>query len=82
MYVHTNNLYSNAICEYLPYSDIRISNDILIGDVLNTSDESYIGYMVALALSFPKQLHAFLKQFVPCPPNITPTTEWFSDYQK
>ena len=38
--------------------------------------------MVEVALSCPKQLHALLKQFVPCPPNITPNTEWFSDYQK
>ena len=70
------------MCEYLPYSDIKINNDILIDDVLNTSDETDIGYMVEVDLSFPKQIHGLLKQFVPCPEHITPNKEWFSDYQK
>ena len=70
------------MCEYLPYSDIKINNDILIDDVLNTSDETDIGYMVEVDLSFPKQIHGLLKQFVPCPEHITPNKEWFSDYQR
>ena len=38
--------------------------------------------MVEVDLSFPKDIHELLKQFVPCPENIIPNTEWFSDYQK
>ena len=46
LYVDANNLYGKAMCEYLPYSGIKLNNDILIDDDLNTTYESYIGYMV------------------------------------
>ena len=69
------------MCEYLPYSDININNDILIDDDLSTPYESDIGYMVEVDFSFPKPIHEVLNQFVACPETITPTKEWFSDYQ-
>jgi hypothetical protein len=31
------------MCQHLPYSDIKLTNDILIDDVLNTPDDSDIG---------------------------------------
>ena len=69
------------MCQHLPYSDIKLNNDILFDDVVNTPDESDIGYMVEVDLSFPKAIHELLKQFVPCPENIIPKTEWFNEYQ-
>ena len=81
LYVDANNLYGKAMCEYLPYSGIKSNNDISIDDDLNTPYESYIGYMVYVDLSFPKPIHEVLNQFVACPETITPTKEWFSDYQ-
>ena len=82
LYIDANNLYGLAMCQYLPYSDIKLNNDILFDDGINTSDDSDIGYMVEVDLSFPKEIHELLKQFVPCPENIIPKTEWFSEYQK
>jgi hypothetical protein len=82
LYVDANNLYGLAICQHLPYSDIKSTNDILIDDVLNTPDDSDIGYMVELDLSFPKEIHELLTQFVPCPENLKPTKEWFNEYQQ
>jgi hypothetical protein len=38
--------------------------------------------MVEVDLSFPKETHELLKQFVPRPETIKPKTEWFSDYQQ
>jgi hypothetical protein len=70
------------MCKHLPYSDIKINKDISIKDVLKTSDESYIGYIVEVDISFPKYMHELFKQFVPCPENIKPNQEWLSDYQK
>jgi hypothetical protein len=46
LYVDANNLYGLAMTQHLPYGDIKITNDILIDDVLNTPDDSDIGYMV------------------------------------
>ena len=68
--------------QHLPYSDIKINNDIKIEDVIKTPDDADIGYMVEVDISFPPQIHELLKQFVPCPENIIPKTEWFSEYQK
>ena len=42
------------MCQHLPYSDITINNDISYDGVIKTSDESDIGYMVEVELSFPK----------------------------
>ena len=54
LYVDANNLDGLAMCQHLPYSAIKINNDISYADVVNTSDESDIGYMVEVELSFPK----------------------------
>jgi hypothetical protein len=69
------------MCQHLPYSNIKIDNDILLDDVIDTPDDSDIGYMVEVDIAFPKDMHELLKQCVPCPENITPTKEWYSDYQ-
>ena len=61
---------------------LKINTDILVDDVIHTSDESYMGYLVEVDLSFSKEIHELWKQFVSCPENIIPNTEWFSDYQK
>ena len=64
------------MCQHLPYSDITINNDISYDGVIKTSDESDIGYMVEVELSFPREIHDFLKQqCVPCPENIIPNAE-------
>ena len=55
--VDANTLYVLAMCQHLPYSDIKLNNDILFDDVINTSDESDIGYMVEVGLSVPKATH-------------------------
>ena len=34
------------MCQHLPYSEIKLTNDILFDDVINTPDDSYIGYIV------------------------------------
>ena len=70
------------MCQHLPYSDIKINDARLVDDVMHTSDESGVGYIVEDDLSFPKPIHELLKQFAPCPETIIPTTEWFSDCQQ
>ena len=42
------------MCQHLPYSDIKINNAILFDDVINTPDDSYIGYMVEVNISLPE----------------------------
>ena len=46
LYIDANNLHDYAMCQHLPYSEIKLTNDILFDDVINTPDDSYIGYIV------------------------------------
>ena len=81
-YVDANNLYGQAMCQPLPYKDIKFDNDITLETILKTPDDSEIGYMVEVDLEFPKELHNKFKQYPPCPEPLKPKVEWFSDYQK
>ena len=65
----------------LPYKDLKFS-DISIDDVLKTSDENYEGYILEVDLVFPEAIHEKLKEFPPCPENISPKLEWLSEFQK
>jgi hypothetical protein len=33
-------------------------------------------------LSFPRELHEKFKEFPPCPENLTPELQWFSEFQR
>ena len=68
--------------QHLPCSNIKLNNDISVDDVIKTSDDADIGYMLEVDISFPPAIHELLKQVVPCPENIIPTQEWFSEYHK
>ena len=50
--------------------------------VLNTPEDSDIGYTTKVDFSCPNEIHDKLKEFVPAPENIKPNIEWLSDYQK
>ena len=81
MYWDANNLYGWAMSQYLPDSNLRFI-DISLEEILQTPDDNDTGYTIECDLSFPKELHDKFKEFPPCPENITPNLEWFSDYQK
>ena len=75
-------IYTARLCVSIYHIAIlNLNNDLLFDDVVNTPDESDIGYMVEVDLPLPKAIHELLKQFVPCPEQITPQPEWFSDSQ-
>ena len=45
-YIDTNNLYGWAMSEYLPYDEIKFDRNVKLEDILNTSDDSNIGYFI------------------------------------
>ena len=63
-------------------SDFKIKNDISFDDVITTSYDSDIGYMVEVDVSCPEEIHELSTQCVPCPENIIPKAGWFSEYHK
>ena len=82
LYLYAQNLYGHAMIQHLPQSNIKIDNDIKYDDVIKTPDDADVGYMLEVDISFPPEIHDLLKQFVPCPENIVPKEEWFSEYQE
>jgi hypothetical protein len=72
MYWDANNLYGWAMSQSLPYKNIKFDTNISIEDVLKTSDDDEVGYIIELDLLVPKneKLHDKLKEFPPCPENM------------
>ena len=49
LYIDANNLYGLAMSQYLPYDDIKFigfSSNVTLETILNTPDDSEIGYFV------------------------------------
>jgi len=81
IYLDANNLYGWAMSQSLPYKDLKFSN-ISLDEVLETSDENDEGYILEIDLRFPDEIHDKLKEFPPCPENVSPDLSWLSDFQK
>ena len=80
LYLDANNLYGFAMVQPLPYSNIKF-DAVSIDDVLNTSDDNDVGYIVECDLIFPEEIHDLVKEFPPCPENTSPKLEWLSEFQ-
>jgi hypothetical protein len=82
MYWDANNLYGWAMSQYLPYKNISLNSNINIDNILELPDNSEIGYIIECDLEYPEEIHDKLKEFPPCPENLSPTIEMLSEYQK
>ena len=51
LYIDANNLYGWAMSQYLPYDNIKFDNKVKLEDILNTPDDSQIGYFIECDLS-------------------------------
>ena len=81
MYWDANNLYGWAMSQHLPYEGLRFVEDVSLDNILQTPDEADEGYIIECDLHFPPEIHDKLKEYPPCPENIEPQLEWFSEYQ-
>ena len=63
LYIDANNLYGWAMSQYLPYDDIKFDNNIKLEDILNTPDDSEIGYFVEVDLKYPDNIKEKTKYF-------------------
>ena len=69
LYIDANNLYGWAMSQYLPYDDIKFDNKVKLEDILNTPDDSEIGYFVECDLKYPDNIKQKTKYFPFCPEN-------------
>ena len=82
LYIDANNLYGWAMSQYLPYGDIKFDGDVKLEDILNTSDDSEVGYFVEVDLKYPEGIREKTKNFPFCPENKFSSHDKFTDYMK
>ena len=63
LYIDANKLYGWAMSESIPYDEIKLDNNINLEDILNTPDDSDIGYFVELNLTYPNNIKQKQKLF-------------------
>ena len=82
LYIDANDLYGWAMGQYLPYNDIKFDGDVKLDDILNTSDDSEVGYFVEVDLKHPEGIREKTKNFPFCPENKFSPQDKFSEYMK
>ena len=82
MYIDANNLYGHSMSQYLPYDEIKFNNTVKLEDILNTPDDSDIGYFIEVDLTYPDNRKEKTKNFPFAPMNKKINPDNFNDYMK
>ena len=69
LYPDATNLYGHSMSQSLPYDEIKFNNDVELEDILNTPDDSDIGYLIEVDLKYPDNIKEKTKNFPFCPEN-------------
>ena len=83
-YQDTNNLYGQAMVQYLPISDFKWLNEreMQTFDVMTVDDEAEIGYILEVDLEYPAKLHDLHSDYPLAPEKIEITPEMIAPYQQ
>ena len=82
LYIDANNLYGHSMSQYLPYDEIKFDNNIKLEDILNTPDDSDIGYFIEVDLTYPDNIKEKTKNFPFASVNKKINPYNFNDYMK
>ena len=82
LYIDANNLFGHSMSEPLPYDEIKFDNNVKLKDILNTPDDSDIGYFVEVNLTYPNIIKDKTKHFPFAPVNKKINPDYFSNYMK
>ena len=66
----------------LPYDEIKFDQNVELEDIINTPDDSDIGYFVEADLMYPDNIKEKTKKFPFVPVNKKINPDKFSDYMK
>ena len=82
LYIDANNLYGHSMSQPLPYDEIKLDKNINLEDIINTPDDSDIGYFVEVDLKYPDNIKQKTKNFPFAPENKKINPDTFNDYMK
>ena len=80
-YLDANNLYGLAMCQKLPYKDIKFVEGFTENDIMNWSDLS-TGFILDVDLEYPKELHDKHIDYPLAPEIMNVTADMLSEKQK
>ena len=63
LYIDGKNLYGHSMCQPLPFDEIKFDKNVTLEDILNTKDDSDIGYFIGVDLSYPDNTKREQKTF-------------------
>ena len=82
LYFDANSLYGDSMSQPLPYDEIKYDNNNKLEDILNTPDDSDIGYLIEVDLKYSDNIKEKTKNFPFAPVNKKINPDKFSDYMK
>ena len=82
LYIDANNLYGHSMSEPLPYDEIKFDKNVELEDILNTPDDSDIGYFVEVDLIYPDNIKNKTKNLPFAPVNKKINPDNYNDYMK
>ena len=82
LYIDANNLYGHSMSQPLPFDEIKFDNNVTLEDILNTPDDSDIGYFVEVDLTYPNNIKEKTKNFPFATVNKKINPDDFNDYMK
>ena len=82
LYVDANNLYGHSLSEPLPYDEIKFDNNVKLEDILNTPNDSDIGYFIEVDIKYSDNIKEKTKHLPFAPVNKKINPDVFSDYKK
>jgi uncharacterized protein YeeX (DUF496 family) len=81
IYLDANNLYAWAMMQCLPTGGFKWANTKNIDELLMTSADSPVGYILEVDLEYPEKLHDSHKDYPLAPESMCVPEDWFSEYQ-
>ena len=82
LYIDANNLYGHSMSEPLPYDEIKFDNTVKLEEILNTPDDSDIGYFIEADLIYTDNIKERTKNLPFAPVNKKINPDNFNDYMK
>ena len=80
LYIDAKDLYGHSKSEPIPYDEITFNRDVNLEDILNTLDDSDIGYFIEVDLNYPDNIKEKTINFPLAAMNKKISPDNFSNY--